>query len=374
MVLAPIAGVFVDRWSRAYTMAVAVVARALLALPLLIVHSRADLPLILIVTLLINTASQFFMPAASAAVPSVVGSAKAGQANGLLQLINGGIAVIGPGGAALLFAHAGPHGTVVILGALYLLAAPLLAFVPAPRPAEGAGAGTSVLTEMADGLRYVRRSPLLMSLIGVAFVALLGVGALSVLDVVFVTRALHQRSEDVGLLLTSSGVGELIGGIVIAALSRWAARRYHLILGVAVVINGMAMVAYALAPTLLSAAAVLFVVGAWFPPIIVSFMTLTQLESEDAFMGRVMSLINTGMAVAMILSMTAGGVLTDLFGVRQVIGGGATVMIISGVLSLLVIRSTPAPRTVAAPTADAGAATAAAVGPVPVPVAEEAAS
>ena len=46
----------------------------------------------------------------------------------------------------------------------------------------------------------------------------------------------------------------------------------------------------------------------------------------------------------MILSMTAGGALTDLFGVRQVIGGGAALLIVAGVLSLRVIRRTPAPR------------------------------
>ena len=346
MVLAPVAGVFVDRWSRAYTMAVAVLARALLALPLLAVHSRADLPLILVVTLLINAASQFFMPAASAAVPVVVGPEKAGQANSLLQLINGGIAVIGPGAAALLFATIGPHGTVITLGALYIVAAPILALVPARRPAEAGAASTSVLTEMRDGLSYVRRSRLLLSLIGVAFVAMLGVGALSVLDVVFVTRALHQRSEDVGILLTASGAGELLGGIAMAAISTWAARRYHLLIGAAVVANGAGMIAYALAPTLQVAAGVLFLVGSAFPPILVSFMTMVQLETDDAYMGRVMSLVSTGMAVASILSMTAGGALTDLFGVRWVIGGGAIVLIAAGILSLLTIRSTPAPRVI----------------------------
>lgn len=352
LVLAPVAGVFVDRWSRAVTMSGAVLARAMLALPLLAVQSRADLPLILVVTLLINAASQFFMPAASAAVPVVVGSEQAGQANSLLQLINGGIGVVGPGAAALLFAGVGPHGTVIALGALYIVAAPILALVPARRPLEAGAAGTSFLDEMRDGLSYVRRSRLLLSLIGVAFVAMLGVGALSVLDVVFVTRALHQRSEDVGILLTASGIGELLGGIAMSALSAWAARRYHLLIGAAVVANGLGMIAYALAPTLQVAAAVLLLVGSAFPPILVSFMTMVQLESDDAYMGRVMSLVSTGMAVASILSMTAGGALTDLFGVRWVIAAGALVLIAAGILSLVTIRATPAPRVVRAPVPD----------------------
>ena len=344
LALAPVAGVFVDRWSRAYTMAGAVLARVVLLLPLLAVNSRADLPVILLVTLLVNAAAQFFMPAASAAVPSVVGQEQVGRANGLLSLINGGIAAIGPGAASLLFIGAGPHGAVLILGALYLLAAPVLALVPAPRPAAAQTAGTTVLTEMMDGLRYVRRSPLLVSLTVVAFVALLGVGALTVLDVVFVTRALHLRPEAVGLLLTSSGIGEAIGSIATVLISRWAARRYHLLLGLCVIASGLWLVAYAFAPTLPVAAAVLFLSGASFPPLIVSFMTLIQLETEDAFLGRVMSLVNTGMSVAMIASLAGGGTLADLFGVRQVIGGGAILLVVSGLLSLVAIRSTPAPR------------------------------
>ena len=73
-------------------------------------------------------------------------------------------------------------------------------------------------------------------------------------------------------------------------------------------------------------------------------MTLIQLETEDAFLGRVMSLVNTGMSVAMIASLAGGGTLADLFGVRQVIGGGAILLVVSGLLSLVAIRSTPASR------------------------------
>jgi len=331
-----------------------VLARAALLLPLLIVTDRAGLPIILAVTLLANAASQFFLPAASAAIPAVVGPERAGQANGLLSLANGVIAAVGPAGAALLFATIGPRGTVLALIGVYLLTAPVLTAVPAPRPAESGSARVTVVREMADGLRYVRRSRLLVSLIAVAFVALLGVGALSVLDVVFVTRALRLRAETVGVLFLASGMGQVVGGLVVAALSARAARRYHLLLGVSTVANGLALLGYALAPSLPVAVVALVASGLSFPPLIVSFMTLAQLATDDLYMGRVMSLINTGMAVAMIASMTFGGALTDLFGVRQVIGVGAALLVASGLLSLRVIRVTPAPRLLPVDEPDAG--------------------
>ena len=343
LALAPLAGVFVDRWSRSRTMALSVLVRAALLLPLLLVSGRDGLPVMLGVTLCANAASQFFLPAASAAVPVVVGVERAGQANSLLSLIQGVVGVAGPAGAALLYSAVGPHRTVVILIGLYVVTAPILALVPAPRP-DDQGAGTpSVGGEMRAGLRYVLRSRLLLALTGVAFVALLGVGALSVLDVVFVTRALGLPAERVGLLFTASGVGQIGGGLVMAIVGRRIARRYHLLLGAAIIANGTALVGYALAPSLAIALVVLVVAGLSFPPLLVSFMTLIQLATDDRFMGRVMSLVNTGMAVAMIASMTAGGALTDIFGVRQVIAGGAVLVIVAGALSLRVIRVTPAP-------------------------------
>ena len=341
LLLAPIAGVFVDRWSRARTMAGAVVCQAAGLVPLLLVHDKAGIPIILAVTLLVNAAAQFLMPAANAAIPAVVGQEAIGPANSLVQLINSLVLIASPGLASVLYAAIGPHGLVLALIGIYLLAVPLLASVPAPRPDKVGDAGTSVLTEMRDGLRYVRRSRLLSSLVVVAFVALLGVGALGVLDVVFVNRALHLRAETVGVLFAANGLGQLLGGLAIFALGTRVAHRYHLLLGLAVLANGLALVGYALAPSLLVAALAVFLSGIAFTPLIISFMTILQLAAEDAYMGRVNSLVNTGMAVAMLLSLSSGGALADLFGVRQVIGGGAAILALAGLLSLAMIRATP---------------------------------
>jgi MFS family permease len=347
LVLALLAGVLVDRWNRAYTMAGATLAAALLLLPLLAITGRSGLPLIVIVAVCTNSAGQLFMTAAGAALPVVVGQESIGQANGLISLENGGIAVTAPGVAALLYAAVGPHAAVAVVVVVFLLAVPILAVVPAPRSLAEGVESTSVAREMADGLRYVRRSQLLMSLVAIAAVAALGFGALSVLDVVFVTRALHLQSATVGLLLTASGLGELSGGILMSVFGNRMGRRYHLVLGLTVIVGGTAFLGYAVAPNLWVAAVALAVVGLMFPPIIVSFMTMVQWVTDDAFMGRVNSVINTSMAVMMIMSLVSGGALTDLFGVRQVIAGAAVLLGASGVLSLFLIRTTPAPRVAA---------------------------
>lgn len=352
LLLAPVAGVFVDRWDRSRTMAVVVVVQGLVLLPLLTVRGAGGFWTILVVTLAISVASQFFQPAAAAALPSIVGPEALGQANGLLQISNSVVPIIAPGVAALLYQALGPQKTVLVIGGIYLLAMPFLARVPAPRPDQTAGAELTFLTELRAGLAYVRRSPLIRSIMIAVFIAMLGVGGLSVLDVVFVTRALHAPSADVGVLLSASGIGQLGGGLLVSVLSKRLSRYYDRLLGLTMVLMGVGTAVYAQMPTLPAAAVVLFVSGLAFPFLMVSFMTLVQLTTDNAYMGRVMSLVTMCMSVASILSLTASGTLTDLFGVRHVITAGGAILILSGGVGLLVIR---APQRPAAPAAFAPA-------------------
>ena len=127
--VAPFAGVLADRWDRARTMAGVVLVQAALLLPLLGVRDAGGLPVLLAVTLLVNAASQFFLPAATAALPVVVGRERVGPANGLLQTATSLVLLTAPGLAAGAFATIGPRGLVVALIALYLAAAPVLALV-----------------------------------------------------------------------------------------------------------------------------------------------------------------------------------------------------------------------------------------------------
>lgn len=352
LLLAPVAGVFVDRWDRGRTMTVVVAVQAVLLLPLLAVRGASGFWVILIVTLGISAAAQFFQPAAAAALPSIVAPDELGQANGLLQISSSVVPIIAPGVAALLYGALGPHTLVLVLGGVYLLSMPFLARVPAPRPDQAANVDLTFLTQMRAGLDYVGRSPLIRSIMVVAFIALLGVGGLSVLDVVFVTRALHLPSDSVGLLLSASGIGQLCGGLVVSILSKRLAPFYDRLLGVSMLLLGVGTVVYAQMPTLLTATAVLFASGLALPFLIVSFITLVQLATDNAYMGRVMSLVTMSMSVASIVSLTASGALTDLFGVRDVIAAGGAIVAVAGVVALAVVRSAQAPSLVLAGTVD----------------------
>jgi predicted MFS family arabinose efflux permease len=250
-----------------------------------------------------------------------------------------------------LVALVGPHGTLLVLSGLYLLTTPVLLRVPAPRPAYASLQTRSVPREMAAGIRYVSRSTLLAGLLLCAVVFNLGAGALSVLDVVFATRALHLRPETAGVLLMANGLGGIAGGLLITLASAWVGRSYHRVLSPTVLANGLAYLAYALAPSLAAATAALVLVGLSFIPALVAYQTLVQLGSDDAVRGRVLSIFSTGVAAGMLVSLSCAGVLIDLWGVRTVIGAAAALILGCGVLCAVLVRVTPVPRD--APEADA---------------------
>jgi hypothetical protein len=97
-------------------------------------------------------------------------------------------------------------------------------------------------------------------------------------------------------------------------------------------------------PTLILATTVLFLAGVIWPPVLVSWLTLIQLATEEAFMGRVMSLTRMSVSVSMIISLSGTGALADVVGVRQTIALGATFLLLTGLFDLVFVRATPESR------------------------------
>jgi predicted MFS family arabinose efflux permease len=176
-----------------------------------------------------------------------------------------------------------------------------------------------------------------------AFVYCLGVGALTVLDVVFISHVLHRRPETVGVLYLANGAGAFVGSTLMLVAGSRLARHYHHFVRWPVLANGGALLAYALAPSLRVAVVAVGAVGFFFSIALVSFLTLIQLSAEDRVMGRVMSLCNMTIAAGLLISLAWGGALADLLGVRQVMGTGAVIIALCGVLNALLVRETPAP-------------------------------
>src|SRR5947209_13328277 len=80
---APLAGVFVDRWSRKKTLVVAPLASSVAVALLAVTHPTL---MILIIEAVITVAAMFFEPAVAATIPNVVAEDELAQANTLSRI------------------------------------------------------------------------------------------------------------------------------------------------------------------------------------------------------------------------------------------------------------------------------------------------
>ncbi|HEY0603025.1 MAG TPA: MFS transporter, partial [Herpetosiphonaceae bacterium] len=173
VLLAPVAGVFVDRWDRKRVMVISDIIRGVVLLSLLFVQSTDLLWVVYLVALVMSSVAQFFGPADSALVPSLVEKEDLIAANSLTSLAANLTRLAGPALGGLLMEWIGFNAVIVLDSISFFFSALLIGLISkratAPeQPAEDEPAATSLVAgiwqEFWDGLQVVRRDPMLVAI------------------------------------------------------------------------------------------------------------------------------------------------------------------------------------------------------------------
>ena len=158
--LAPFAGIVIDRFRRRTVMVVVDLATALVVLSLLLVDGREDLWLIYLVGFLYGASMIAFQSARSALLTTMLPDDQLGRANGVLGTVREALRLVGPLSGAALYAGFGGPAVAVVDAATFLLSALALAALrvrePAPQPAAD-----HVLAEAGAGGRHLLGTTLL---------------------------------------------------------------------------------------------------------------------------------------------------------------------------------------------------------------------
>jgi MFS family permease len=234
----PLAGVFVDRWNRKSTMMRTEVIRAAMvaALTGLSFVPVRDLPVwlwlsaVYLVVFVLNASGQFFNPARFATIGDVVrGEEDRVRAAGLAEATTSAAAIVGPPIAALLLLTVGFQWALAVNGVSYVasyLAIRFLRLAAEPAPAVPARAGGSSLrADFSFGLRLFARNRFLVTLLTVTTICQCGTGAISALNVFFVTTDLHASSRLFGIAETAMGIGFIVGALAAGRMVRWLGAR-----------------------------------------------------------------------------------------------------------------------------------------------------
>jgi dTMP kinase len=363
LLLAPVAGVFVDRWDRKKVMLVAHLGRG--AVMALIPFTEEILTLIL-ATLVIELLAVTFAPAKDAVFPTLVQRSELVLANQINLVVTYGTLPLAGFVYALLiglanriappdsFLAARPIALPIWFNALmFLVSAALIATIPMVRHAGGlprdAAVSPGPWEQFKEGLRFVGRHPVIRALIVGVMVAAAAAGVV-ITTGHFFADLLNAGASGYGILVAFVGTGMLVGLVATAPLS--ARITPERMFAPAIAIAGAALIVTAVAPSLLTAVVPAAVMGAGAGVVFIVGYTVLQQRADDRIRGRTFGAFNSGVRLAIFGSTIAVPAVIGLLGRERrmferndegtmelvypyVFGGVRITLIAGGVLALL---------------------------------------
>ena len=328
----PLLSTLADRLPRHRVLIATDVVRALLVTGMAI--PGTPLPLLLGLLLLVALCAPPFESARSALMADVLDGDRYAVATSLSNISIQSSQVVGFAAGGALIATLQPSAALLIDAATFLVSAVWLAFGLERRPAPAARGRHSLWRDAAEGLRFVRRSPRLLAIIGVLWiVSLFAYGPEGVAAPL--ADQLGKGGAGVGVLLAANPLGVTLGGLAVARFVA-PARRERLIAPL-VVLSLAPLVVAGVTAALAGPGALPFGVvvallflsglgGTWMIPLNVSFVQAVP----SAFRGRAFGLAVSGLNGVQGVGVLLAGLAAEAF-------SPAGVVAVSGALGLLAV-------------------------------------
>lgn len=325
--LSPVGGAMADRVDRRRWLLVTTLGETACAtgLAVLTATGHASAPAVTLIVLVGGCMTALGLPAFQAVLPDLVPREDllAASSLGLAQFNLG--RVVGPALAGVVLAvgsfslaftvNAVSFGAVIV--ALLLVRLP-----PLSEAREEGGLWRRIVT----GARGAAAEPgcrLAIASIGVTalllspFIALVPAVAL---------KLFHDARTGTSVLITAQGVGAVLGALLLASVAARYGRRRVLVVDLAFL--PLALIAYAVSPTLAVATAALLVVGAAYIGVLSGLGTVVQLRAPAELRARILSLYMVALGVVYPLGAVIQGFLADRLGLRAVTAGAALVFLV----------------------------------------------
>lgn len=215
-----VAGSFADRHNRARmaTWGQVVNGVACLVLAGLAAMGHLNMASLLLLTAAVGAGNSVQGPAWQAMIPGLVGRERLRNAGLTSRIAQQGAELTGPALATVVLTREGAGATFLLCAAFYVVGSSLLwslrrsVTAPAGAPAPG------LFSPIAQGIGYVRHTrPLTTLLVWVGLHCSLTMASTGILPAV-ATRYLHGDAGAYGLLLTSLGLGAVLGPILMMTL------------------------------------------------------------------------------------------------------------------------------------------------------------
>jgi MFS family permease len=337
LVLGPIAGVVIDRFSRKSVLIGADLFRAGLAVSLLWPQGAWHAYLVAAGMAAGNT---FFNPTVQAVIPVLTTDDQRLAANSVAWSTGRLVQILASAVVGGLVTVIGTGPAFAVNAATFVFSAAMIASLRLPAHAGQLGAATrrglrSYFADVRAGLDYAVHDRFVSRLLLVQGLASLATGATSAMLVVLAERHLGLPPAGFAWLIGGIGVGALLGPLIPNAIAgdyrnaRWVFVPY--------VIRGVGEVLIAVFTPVWIALALLFIYGLNTSTGMVVFNTTVQGAVPDGVRGRVFTLLDVTWSAMRLLSLAIGGLLVDSVGIQPLFWAGGTLLVLSGGLGLALL-------------------------------------
>lgn len=326
-----IGSVYVDRIDRKKLLIAADIARLLITVLIVLAN---NILLLYLLTFLCASAGMIYRMARLAIVPQLaLAKEELLTINALLSLTQTLTLTVGPAVGGVIIAYLGVGSAFALDAATFAVSAVLIARMIVPGLNAGQLPSGWTLRHLQEGFRFVSANRAVRVIIVTTSAMMLGTGTINALEIVYARAVLHVDDTGFGLLVSSWGLGLLLGTLVVGRLGH----RYELgrVFILAMGLLGVMLSVYAYVSSLSVAVVIGIIGGASNGVLAMVLQTLLQRLTPADLLGRVGGFFTIARDVTALIAMVLAGLLADIVGVQLIFFVAGLLVIAASLLPLV---------------------------------------
>ena len=333
-------GAFADKFSKKFIMIYGQAAAAVVALGIAIGLSSGFISeanpgswlFLLFSAVIQGMVVGLIIPAQMSIIPELVGQYKVMNAMSLVLMGQTVTRLIGPAAAGFLIDGYGFASIYYLMAGVYCFSIVVACFLP--RGPKNIKRGTNTFTDVIYGLRYIKSESYMLLIVLFALCHVIAGQPYMQLMAVFTEDILKVGASGLGILSSVSGVGAMVGSLVIASLPN---KKRGIMLIMSGLIMGIAVIVFAWSKSWALSLAIIPFAG--LGPALHGTLTgtLIQYYADPAYRGRAQSFVSMSTGLAALGTFFAG-LLSGAVGVEWAVGGMAIFLTVASLAFLAFAR------------------------------------
>jgi MFS family permease len=281
------------------------------------------------------------MPARQSMIPEFVEDSRLMNAIALNTAAMNVMRLVAPALGGALLVATGPGSVYMLIAALYLWGA--VALIPVPGLKPVAKAGQTVMGSVRDGIadiglgfQYMNREKVVFLILTLNLAIVLFSQPYQMLLPGFAKEVLDADAGRLGILMSVTGVGALLGSLVIASLPP---RNRGMIMMMSALLMGVALIAFSFSTWFWVTIPIMILIGVGQAGRMSLGSVLLQSYTESSYRGRVMSIYMLEFSITAFMVFVIGAI-ANFLGIQVALGACSAILLVI-VLAVLIFS----PRT-----------------------------